>query len=263
MSAAPNPAGPQLVTTKARGTIVKVPDATPGLMMVNGNQKQFTLEGVWKAPVAPAPNQTVEVETDAAGNIYAIAVVDSAQLARAKFNQLSGKVSGKLGEFAQGQGKNGANVAKHYLSQLATRMGTVTLVSAVGLWIAWFFLPGYKLDMGFLGSKTYTIWEFLGLDLERVGQVEISHGFWAILGVLCLLVPFVAPFVKDARARFANALPLVYSVIAIYGQRSSIIKAFEGPGVNDAASALSMQIGGYVVLLAAAVIAARALKTSS
>ena len=30
----------------ARGTIIKTPDATPGLVMVNGAQKSFTLEGV-------------------------------------------------------------------------------------------------------------------------------------------------------------------------------------------------------------------------
>ena len=263
MSAAPNPAGPQLVTTKSRGTIVKVPDATPGLLMVNGNQKTFMLEGIWKSPTAPSPNQTVDIEIDASGTIAAITVVDAGQLAKEKFNELSGKLSGKLGEFAQGQGKEGANIAKDQLKNLAARMGTVMLVSAVALWIAWFFLPGYKLDLGFLGSKTYTIWEFLGLNLEQVGTIEISHGFWSMLGILCILVPFIAPFVKDPRAKFANALPLVYSVIAIYAQRSSVIKAFEGPGVTDAASALSMQLGGYIVLLATLVVATRALKSSS
>lgn len=262
MSAAPIP-GPQLVTNKVRGTIIKVSDATPGLLMINGTQRQFTLEGVWKSPTAPSPNQTVDIELDASGQIAAITVVDSAQLAREKFNQLSEKLSGKLGEFAQGQGKEGANIAKDHFKRLAARMGTVMLVSAVALWIAWFFLPGYKLDLGFLGSKTYTIWEFLGLNLEQGGAIEINHGFWSMLGILCILVPFIAPFVKDTRARFANALPVVCSIIAIYAQRSSMIKAFEGPGVTDAASALSMQLGGYIVLLAGLVLAARALRSSA
>ena len=39
---------------RLRGTIVKVPDPGPGLLVVNGQQKQFTLEGIWKSPVAPA-----------------------------------------------------------------------------------------------------------------------------------------------------------------------------------------------------------------
>jgi hypothetical protein len=43
---------------RIRSTIVKVPDASPGLLFLNGQQKPFTLEGVWKSPVAPAPNSS-------------------------------------------------------------------------------------------------------------------------------------------------------------------------------------------------------------
>jgi hypothetical protein len=258
MSAASNQSAPQLIAAKARGTIVKIPDATAGLLMVNGNQKQFTLEGVWKSPVAPAPNMTVDIEVDDAGAITAITAVDSRQLAKEQLN----KFSDKLGEIAHGQDKEGANLAKQSLGQLAARMGTVTLISTAVLWIAWFFLPGYKLDFGFLGSQTYTLWEFLGVNLEQVGTIQISHGFWAILGILAITAPFIVPFIKDPRAKFANGLPLVYSVIAIFAERSSIIKAFAGPLVPDASSVLSMQLGTYIVLAAGAVIAGRALKSS-
>src|SRR5579859_5575151 len=103
MSAAPLP-GPKLVSTKVRGNIIKVPDGTPGLLIVNGGQKQFTLEGVWKTATAPVPNQTVDVELDDAGNITGITVVDPAQIARERFNDISNKVSGKLGDFTKGQG---------------------------------------------------------------------------------------------------------------------------------------------------------------
>jgi hypothetical protein len=259
MSAAASPAGPQLAPTKSRATIVKVPDASPGLVIVNGQQKTFTLEGIWRSPVAPAANMTVDVEFDPSGAIAGITSVDSRQIAREQFD----KFSGKLGEFAHGQGKEGADKARQYLSQLAGRMGTVILVSAVTLWIAWFFLPGYKLDLGFMGSKTYTLWEFLGLNLEQAATIEISHGFWAMFGILCIALPFLAPFVKDPRAKFANALPLVFSVIAIFAQRSSVISALSGPGVSDASSALSMQIGSYLVLAAGVVIASRVLKKQS
>jgi hypothetical protein len=258
MSAAPNPAGPQVIATRSRATVVKVPDAAPGLLIVNGNQKQFTLEGVWKSPVAPAPNMTVDIDLDDAGAITAITAVDSRQLAKEQLN----KFSGKLGEIAHGQGKEGANLAKQSLGQLVTRMGMVTLISAIALWVAWFFLPGYKLDLGFLGAKTYTVWEFLGLNLEQVGTVEISHGFWTILGILAIAAPFIVAFVKDPRAKAAYALPLVYSVIAIFAQRSSIIKVFAVPGVPDPSSVLAMQLGTYIVLAASAVIALRTLKRS-
>src|SRR5215469_263244 len=101
MSAAPLP-GPNLATTVLRGTIIKVPDVSPGLVIANNNQRQFTLEGVWKSTTAPATNQTVDIELDAADNIASIAVVDAAQLARERFHELSGKVGEKIGEFSQG-----------------------------------------------------------------------------------------------------------------------------------------------------------------
>ena len=49
-------------TATSRGTIIKVPDSTPGLVIVNGAQKSFTLESVWRAPVAPARRDTGETE---------------------------------------------------------------------------------------------------------------------------------------------------------------------------------------------------------
>jgi hypothetical protein len=71
---------------KVRSTVVKVPDATPGLLFLNGQQRPFTLAGVWKSPVAPAPNMTVDVDLDGAGTIEAITVVDTQQLAKERLS---------------------------------------------------------------------------------------------------------------------------------------------------------------------------------
>jgi hypothetical protein len=63
-------------TSSPRGTVIKVPDATPGLLLLNGRQYSFTLEGVWRSAVAPAPNQSVVVDLDNAGVPLSITVVD-------------------------------------------------------------------------------------------------------------------------------------------------------------------------------------------
>jgi len=62
---------------RMRGTVIKVPGSTPGLILVNGQQKTFLLENVWLSPVAPMANMTVEVSTDASGSIAAMTVVDA------------------------------------------------------------------------------------------------------------------------------------------------------------------------------------------
>jgi hypothetical protein len=262
MSAAPLP-GPKLVTTKVRGNIIKVPDATPGLLMINHNQRQFTLEGVWKSATAPAPNQTVDVELDEAGNVTGISVVDPAQIARERFHELSGKVGGKLGEITQGQGKDAVNIAKEFLRKLTARVGAVTLGATVLLWISLFFLPGYKFDLGFIGSQTYTLWDFIGLKLTMGGGTEISHGFWGLIGIVAILAPIVVPFIPNPLAKFGNALPLAYLAIAILMERSSIAKVIQVAGVPDTGLGLSMQIGTYLALACSLLLAAMILKPSS
>lgn len=258
MSAAPNPAGPQLVTTKSRGTIVKVPDATPGLLMVNGNQKQFTLEGIWKSPVAPAPNQTVEVELDDTGNIKGISVVDQAQIAREKFNDLSNKLGGAIGELSKSQG---AANAQDILRKVVAKIGVVTLGASVVLCIALFFMTGYKLDLGFF-SQSYSLWDFIGLNVNAgMGGPEVNHGFWGFIGIVCVFAPIIVVFVSNPLAKFGNALPLVYLGIAILMEKSSINKVLQPAGAPDNTGlGFTMQFGGYLALLAALALAAMVLK---
>jgi hypothetical protein len=89
---------------RSRGTIIKVPDATPGLLIVNGQQLAFTLEGRWRSPVAPAANMAVEVDLDDRGTVAGLSVVDAQQIAREKLEQFGG--------VAQQQGKAGRRCAR-------------------------------------------------------------------------------------------------------------------------------------------------------
>jgi len=258
MSAAPLP-GPKLVTTKVRGNIIKVPDATPGLLMVGTNQKQFTLEGIWKSVTAPGPNQTVNVELDDAGNVAGISVVDPAQIARERLSEISNKVGGALGDFTKSPG---AANAQDILRKMVSRIGVITLGASVVLWIALSFMTGYKIDLGFIGSQSYTLWDFIGLNVNAGGMTgpEVSHGFWGLIGIVCLLAPVIVPFISNPLAKFGNALPLVYLGIAILIEKSSINKVLQPAGVPDTGLGFTMQFGGYLSLLAALVLAAMVLK---
>ncbi len=187
-----------------RGTIIKTPDATPGLVMVNGAQKSFTLEGVWRSQVAPATNMTVDVEMDEGGAVTGITAVDSQKLAKEKFDQ--------IGSIAQQQGKEAAEIAKQGVGALATRMGTAALVATVIVWVAWFFLPFAKIEF-FLLNRTLTLWDFLALDMTNPQSPTGSRGFLGVLGMLCLVAPVARPFVQHARARFLNAAPLAFVLV--------------------------------------------------
>jgi len=53
----------------------------PGLLMIEGQQYRFCLEGIWKSEIPPKPGLTVDVKLDHAGRILAITAVPDSQLA--------------------------------------------------------------------------------------------------------------------------------------------------------------------------------------
>ena len=127
--------------TQLRGTIIKTPDSSPGLLVVDGQQKTFTLEGAWKSPVAPMVNMAVDIELDGAGFITRLTAVDPQQAAREKLEQIGGA--------AQQHGKEAAEIARQGVGALVARMGKVPLVATVIVWITWFFMPGAGFSISF------------------------------------------------------------------------------------------------------------------
>ena len=193
-----------VVALKVRASVLRAPGDSPGLLIVEGRQWPFTLDSVWKSPVAPSVNMAVNVDFDSQGNITAITAVDPQQAAREKLNQIGGA--------AQQHGKDAAEIARHGVGALAARMGKFTLGAAVILWIAWFFMP--VLNVHQIMTSTFTFWQFLALDLSNeslpLQLVLASHGLLSILGLAAIAAPFAAPFVRHPRAKFLYAMPLVF-----------------------------------------------------
>jgi hypothetical protein len=66
---------------KKRGKVLRDPRTGPGLLMIEGRQYWFRLEGVWKSEVPPKPGLAVDVKFDNAGQILVITAVSESQLA--------------------------------------------------------------------------------------------------------------------------------------------------------------------------------------
>jgi hypothetical protein len=235
--------------SRMRGTIVKVPDAGPGLMLVNGQQKQFTLEGIWKSPVAPAANMTVDVDLDASGSVTAVRVVDVQQLAKEQMKQLTG--------VAQERGKEAAEMAKQGIGTLAARMGGIALTTAVLLWIAWFFFPVASIDTGG-GKISYSFWNLIGVDFKNLESLATggSHGFFSLIGLIAIAVPFAVPFVRTTWSNYLNAAPLAYIVLGLiimFGKEHSAFKEIaQNAGINP----FSWSVMTIVLLLIVAAVLA-------
>jgi hypothetical protein len=65
-----------------RGKVLRDPRTGPGLLMIEGRQYWFCLEGVWKSEIPPKPGLAVDVKLDTAGRILAITAVSDSQLAK-------------------------------------------------------------------------------------------------------------------------------------------------------------------------------------
>ena len=71
---------PQPEGISKRGKVLRDPHAGPGLLMVEGRQYQFWLNGVWKSDVPPKPGLLVDITFNTRGQIHAIRAVTEAQL---------------------------------------------------------------------------------------------------------------------------------------------------------------------------------------
>jgi hypothetical protein len=241
--------------TKSRGTIIKVPDATPGILVVNGQQRPFTLERVWKSPVAPAANQNVDVELDAAGALASITVVDQQALAKEKLTELSG--------VAQERGKEAAKLAQQGIGALAARMGTVPLAAAVLFVVAWFLFSAAGISGGPMPVVSYTFWNLLGTDFSNDYSLMSpghNHGLLAVLGLAAIAAPFAAPFIRAAWSKYLNAVPLAFLIIGSVAVYLNAHKAFGELVKAGVPNPFSWRWGIFVLALAGLVLAAQALK---
>ena len=65
-----------------RGKILRDTSAGNGLIVVDGQQYSFTLEGTWKSEVPPTVGTAVDVEFNDAGQVASLRAVPESQLTK-------------------------------------------------------------------------------------------------------------------------------------------------------------------------------------
>ncbi|HYP86732.1 MAG TPA: hypothetical protein VEQ59_01225 [Polyangiaceae bacterium] len=196
-----------------------MPDATPGLVIVDGAQKSFLLEGTWQAAAAPVVGMTLEVELAPDGSVASIHALDAQKVAIE-------------------QGLRVAALSRSALAGAVDRVGKWVLGATAALWIAWFFLPAVD-----LGLATFTLWDVLGIDTSSAfGMLggTSHHGLFAALGLAAIAAPLAAPFVKSPRAVWLNAAPLAFLLLLLARLGLGVYQA------TSAASEMSEQLGGQL-----------------
>jgi hypothetical protein len=238
---------------KKRGKVLRDTSAGPGLLIVDGQQYPFALEGVWKSEVAPKPGLVVDVDFDTTGRVSAITAVPDSQLAKEQAEIAMRAAKEKGGQI---------------FGQIVAKVGMPNLVAGLVLFIAWFWLNAVVVAVPFAGKMEITFWQVLGLlnasnILEVLGSnMHGNAGIYGLFAVACLAGPFLQYFWKDKRAALSGLLPLAFMVIVGIMVHNSISNAMgpvrSGPMYADMqreaqaemSKAISMGMGVYLAVLA-------------
>lgn len=201
-----------------------------GLISAGERQLPFSISQ-WCSDSAPAVNQTVDVSLDDTGALVRIVLLDGQTLAKEKLSQFA--------SLGGDQGQQAATKGKAVFQQVSGRMGVSLMIVCAVLFFAWFFLPALSVNLGY-GSKSFSVSDILGLDL----QSGSSFGFWSFLGLVAVLLPWVAPWLRARWASLAFCAPLLMVIIAYahvrWQMHASISNAMDQAGQLGGAQAQAM-----------------------
>ncbi|HEY1263554.1 MAG TPA: hypothetical protein VGF06_08525 [Terriglobales bacterium] len=232
-----------------RGKVLRDATAGPGLLMVEGQQYQFSLEGVWQSEVPAKPGLVVDVDFDPSGKVTAIRAVPESQLAKEQADKAKEK-------------------GKEIWGSIVAKVGMPNLVAGALLFISWIWLTAVSVTVPFGGKLEFTFWQVLGyLNASNILEVmerngHGSAGIYGFFALVCLAGPFVQYFWKDKRAVLGGVLPIVFMIIVAIMVRSSITSAMgpvEGTGSiaemqreaqDEMLKAISLGFGSYLSILA-------------
>lgn len=204
-----------------------------GLIAVGERQVPFSI-GQWSSDSAPAVNQTVEVSLDEVGSPTRIALVDTQTLAREKLSHFAA--------LGGDQGQQAATKGKVVFQHISGRMGVSLMIVCAALFVAWFFLPALSVNLGFVG-KSFSVSDVLGLNL----QVGASFGFWSFLGLVAVVLPWVAPWLGARWASLFFCAPLLMIIVAYtrvrWQMHASVASAIDQAGQFGGADAQAMVQG--------------------
>ena len=230
---------------KKRGKVLRDARSGPGLLIVEGQQYPFSLQGAWRSELPPIPGMSVEVEFGSGGEILAIRPIPASQIAKVLPESASGMVG---------------------------RSVLPSLLAAGLLLLAWFFLSAVSVQTP-LVKLDFTLWEVLELQASGNGFASLtsgvrgqSAGFYGIFAFVAVAGPFLHWFWKDKRAFLGGLLPLLFLAMVALSVRSSLQNSLSSDATGplaatvkqEVSTAVSLGIGAYLSCLVSLYFAATA-----
>jgi hypothetical protein len=236
-----------------RGRVLRVPGDTPGLLMVEGQQFRFAIEGLWKSHVSPAPGLEVDVDLDGNSQLVAVAAATDSQLNRDQNEPGNAKaIRRTIQSFAR----------------IMAKCGVMKLAAIVVLIAAWSLLTNVSMQIPLVGRIDLTFWQVLGLLNKRNAMQgtylrgeSYSVGYYGWLAAVALTGPFLNRVWKDKRALLGGLAPFLFTLIVWILARSMMQNASAGSFSNthtdlgeavqsEVMKIVSLGVGAYLSALA-------------
>ena len=189
-----------------RGRILRDPRQGPGLLMVEGRQYPFLMDGLWRSKVPATPGLVVEVDFDTHGNLNAITAVSQSKPRNVEHD------SGPR-----------LSTMQPLFESLVSGSGIFSrLLPTTALLLCWLFLNAISIQLPFFSRVDLTFWQVLGyLGPGNMGQLtdlttSPDAGGWGFLGLLSLAGPFLPLVWKDRRAHLGGILPLSFIALVAF-----------------------------------------------
>lgn len=227
-----------------RGKVLRDPHFGPGLLMVEGKQYPFLMEGVWRSAVPAKPGLVVNVDFDTSGNLNGITAVPQSELDQ------------EQAAMTQAGARNRVSDGKARIGSVARGIATAAIV------VCWFFLTAVSIHLPFFGNLDLSFWQVLGY-LNTGGSLQLLElpgnpdpGGFGFLAIVVLAGPFLYYVWKDRHALLGGILPLSFmmlvayrvgaSIHAVYAQPPALYPALPTDPGYGVFNALSLGLGTYV-----------------
>lgn len=245
-----------------RGRIIHY-NANEGRGLIAGeDQQQYPFEIVqWRSSVAPAMNQTVQLDL-ANGKVSAVTRISDEDLLKEKASALAARLGSSAGAALQGlkaTSADGGNPAAAWIE----RLGKPVVIAQAAFAVGALFLTFVTVTppMG-LGSRSFSLLSLS--DLSEVLGASVGGSLLPWLAILSFLVPL---FWKNRWAWMALLLPLLATVkpfVDIASAARKVASAFGGDigsrMAEQLAEMIAMGLGAWVCGLSALFLAAIAVK---
>lgn len=211
------------------GKILRDTNSGPGVLVIEGAHKTFTLEDHWKSEAPVKVGAVVDVELTENGDVASVHAIDETILVKEQAQ--------KAIEIAGEQGKKIAALAgthgKMYAGVLVAKVGLPTLFAVSCLAISWIFLSALNIQISSNHKGALTFFDILkivnnsaGIDGFQ-GFERMSSGLYGFLMLLVLLAPLAPHFHENKFLKLTYCLPLAFMVaisIQIYWSIKSSMK---------------------------------------